>query len=305
MTVSDQPRGQTLIRRLGEQPYLLLSLTSLFWAGNIIVGRHLAGLVPPFTLSFIRWGGATLLILPFAWRHLITDWPAIRSQIGLMLFLSITGISIYNTLAYYGLQYTQALNGLLLQSSGPLFVALWSLCLLGVRLTWAQALGITTSLIGVLTILTRGDLAALAAIRFNTGDLLFTTALAIFGLYSALSVKRPQIHGLSFLAFTITAGALALIPLVIWDVFNSPPVALTASNLLSLAYVVIFPSTLGYLCFNRGVQLIGANRAAPFFHLMPVFGAAMAILFLGERPELFHLIGFALVLTGVFVAARK
>lgn len=305
MTASDPPRGPSPIGWLGQQPYLLLSLTSLFWAGNIIVGRHLAGVVPPFTLSFIRWGGATLLILPLAWRHLAADWPAIRKQLGLMVFLSITGIAVYNTLAYYGLQYTQALNALLLQSAGPLFVAVWSLLLLGVRLTWLQAFGIAISLVGVLTILTRGDLAALAAIRFNRGDVIFTSALAIFGMYSALSVKRPPIHNLSFLGFTVGFGALSLIPLVIWDVLYGPSIVVSTSSVLSLAYVVIFPSTLGYLCFNRGVQLIGANRAAPFFHLIPVFGAAMAIAFLGERPETFHLVGFALVLAGVFIAARK
>jgi drug/metabolite transporter (DMT)-like permease len=305
MTVSEMPGGRSPLRWLGEQPYLLLSLTSLFWAGNIVVGRYLAGMVPPFTLSFVRWGGASLLILPLAWRHLAADWPVIRRHIWMMLFLATTGISIYNTLAYYGLRYTQALNGLLLQSSTPLFVAIWSLLLLGVRLTWSQAFGIAVSLIGVFTILTHGDLAALAAIRFNKGDVFFAIALAIFGLYSALSVKRPAIHNLSFLAFTIGFGALSLIPLVVWDVLYSPPIVVKASSLLSLAYVAIFPSTLAYLCYNRGVQLIGANRSAPFFHLIPVFGAIMAIVFLGERPELFHLIGFALVLTGVFVAARK
>lgn len=305
MTASDLPRGPSPIGWLGQQPYLLLSLTSLFWAGNIIVGRHLAGVVPPFTLSFIRWAGATLIILPLAWPHLAVDWPAIRKQLGLMLFLSVTGIGIYNTLAYYGLQYTQALNALLLQSAGPLFVALWSLVLLRIRLSWLQAFGIAVSLVGVLTILTRGHLEALAGIQFNRGDLFFTAALAIFGCYSALSVKRPPIHNLSFLGFTMGFGALSLIPLVIWDVLYSPPIVVSTSSLLSLAYVVIFPSTLGYLCFNRGIQLIGANRAAPFFHLIPVFGAVMAIAFLGERPELFHLVGFALVLAGVFIAARK
>ena len=81
--------------------------------------------------------------------------------------------------------------------------------------------------------------------------------------------------------------------------------ALDAQNLLSLLYVSVFPSIVAYLCFNRGVQLVGANRAAPFFHVVPVFGSVMAIIFLGERPQLFHLIGFGLVLAGVYVASRK
>jgi len=244
-------------------------------------------------------------ILPFAWKHLKRDWGAIRARLGTMIFLSVIGISAFNTLQYWALEHTQALNTLLLQSAGPLFVAVWSLILLGVRLTLAQAGGIALSLIGVLVILLHGDLTALSSIEFNKGDIIFTVALAIFGLYSVLSLKRPQIHGLSFVGFTFGCGAVCLVPLWIWELFTRPVMQLNAANLLSLFYVAVFPSTLAYLCFNRGVQLIGANRAAPFFHVVPVFGSAMAIVFLGEHPQLFHIIGFALVLTGVFVASRK
>ena len=290
---------------LANQPYLLLSITALCWAGNAIVGRLAAGHIPPVTLSFLRWSFAFLIILPFAWKHLKRDWGAIRAGLGTMIFLSVIGISAFNTLQYWALEHTQALNTLLLQSAGPLFVAVWSLILLGVRLTLAQAGGIALSLIGVLVILLHGDLTALSSIEFNKGDIIFTAALAIFGLYSVLSLKRPQIHGLSFVGFTFGCGAVCLVPLWIWELFTRPVMQLDAANLLSLFYVAVFPSTLAYLCFNRGVQLIGANRAAPFFHVVPVFGSAMAIVFLGEHPQLFHIIGFALVLTGVFVASRK
>jgi drug/metabolite transporter (DMT)-like permease len=290
---------------LANQPYLLLSITALCWAGNAIVGRLAAGHIPPVTLSFLRWSFAFLIILPFAWKHLKRDWGAIRSHLGTMIFLSVIGISAFNTLQYWALEHTQALNTLLLQSAGPLFVAVWSLILLGVRLTLAQAGGIALSLIGVLVILLHGDLTALTSIAFNKGDIIFTVALAIFGLYSVLSLKRPQIHGLSFVGFTFGCGAVCLVPLWIWELFTRPVMQLDAANLLSLFYVAVFPSTLAYLCFNRGVHLIGANRAAPFFHVVPVFGSAMAIVFLGEHPQLFHIIGFALVLTGVFVASRK
>ena len=290
---------------LANQPYLLLSITALCWAGNAIVGRLAAGHIPPVTLSFLRWALAFLIILPFAWKHLMRDWGAIRARLGTMIVLSVTGIGAFNTLQYWALEHTQALNTLLLQSAGPLFVAVWSLILLGVRLTPAQAGGITLSLTGVLVILLHGDPTALASITFNKGDIIFTVALAIFGLYSVLSLKRPEIHGLSFVGFTFGCGAACLVPLWIWELFSRPVMQLDTANLLSLFYVAVFPSTLAYLCFNRGVQLIGANRAAPFFHVVPVFGSAMAIVFLGERPQLFHIIGFALVLTGVFVASRK
>jgi drug/metabolite transporter (DMT)-like permease len=290
---------------LANQPYLLLCVTALCWAGNAIVGRLAAGHIPPATLAFLRWALAFLIIVPFAWKHLRRDWPAIRVRLGGMVFLSVTGVGIFTTLQYWSLEHTQALNTLLLQSAAPLFVAVWSLILLGVRLTLAQAGGIVLSLIGVLVILLHGDLTTLTSIEFNKGDVIFTLALVIFGLYSVLTLKRPQINGLSFAAFTFGCGAACLVPLVIWELVSRPVMQLDQANLLTLFYVAVFPSTLAYLCFNRGVQLIGANRAAPFFHVVPAFGSVMAIGFLGERPQLFHIIGFALVLTGVFVASRK
>jgi drug/metabolite transporter (DMT)-like permease len=306
MSASDRTSGTAQPHAwLANQPYLLLCITAAFWAGNAIVGRLAAGHIPPVTLGFLRWFGAFLLVLPFAWTHLARDWSAIRAKLGLMVLISITGVGLFSTLQYWALEYTEALNTLLLQSALPLMVAVWSLILLGVRLTLAQAIGVITSLAGVLVILLHGDLTALAEIQFNKGDLIFTVALTIFGLYSVLVTKRPTMHGLSFLAFTFGCGAACLIPLLVWEICTRPLMQLNAANILSLIYVAVFPSTLAYLCFNRGVQLIGANRAAPFFHVVPVFGAAMAIVFLGERPHAFHLIGFALVLTGVYVASRK
>jgi len=300
---SPTPRSTT--SWLMNQPYLLLTLTPLFWAGNAVVGRAVAGHIPPITLSMLRWTTAFLIVLPFAWTGLVRDWPAIRARLGTMVLLSFTGISIFNVLQYWALEYTEAVNALLMQSTGPMFIAMWSLLLLGIRLTWTQAIGIAISLCGVLVILLRGDLGALANITLNKGDIIFLFALAIFGFYSTLSAKKPAIDNLSFLAFTFGCGSLCLIPFLIWELTARPIMQVTPSNLAALAYVAIFPSILSYLCFNRGVELIGANRAAPFFHLIPVFGSVMAIVFLGEKMQMFHLAGYALVLTGVFIAARR
>ncbi len=305
MTATEQTSSARSGNWLANQPYLLLSITALCWAGNAIVGRLAAGHIAPVTLSFLRWSFAFLIILPFAWKHLVRDWAAIRGRLGIMIVLSVTGIGAFNTLQYWALEHTQALNTLLLQSAGPLVVAVWSLALLGIRLTLAQAAGVMLSMAGVLVILMHGDLTKLSNIEFTRGDLIFIVALAIFGLYSVLSLKRPDIHALSFVAFTFGAGAACLIPLFILELFTRPLMRIEPANLLSLFYVALFPSTIAYLCFNRGVQLIGANRAAPFFHVVPVFGTIMSIVFLGEHPQAFHFIGFALVLTGVFVASRK
>ena len=306
MTLSaPAPPAPDPVRWLTNQPYLLLSLTSLFWAGNIVLARYVAGHVPPMTLSCVRWIGAFLILLPFAWPHLVRDWPALRAHLPLLVALSATGFTINNALSYWALQYTQALNALLIQSSGPLFVALWSLVLFGVRLTPAQLAGIVTSLAGVLTIILRGDFDALASIQFNKGDVMFASAVLAFGLYSALMLRRPVTHQLSLICFTMGCGALLLLPFSIWEFAAGYTLEFDALTFATLTYVIIFPSTLAYMFFNRGIALIGPNRAAPFFHLVPVFGSAMAILLLGEQPRLFHLTGYLLVLVGVVIASRR
>jgi drug/metabolite transporter (DMT)-like permease len=308
MSASDQTTRATPAAPnhwLADQAYVLLCITAMCWAGNAVVGRLAAGHIPPVTFAFVRWSIAFLLLLPFAWKHLVRDWSAIRGRLGVMMLVSTTGVGVFNTLQYWSLEYTTALNTLLFQSAGPLIVAIWSLLLLGVRLTLAQAFGVLLSMCGVAVILMHGDLSALSNISFNKGDLIFLVAMVFFSLYSVLTLKKPAIHALSFAAFTFGAGAACLIPLLIWELMTRPLMVVDAKNLFSIAYFALFPSIIAYLCFNRGVQLIGANRAAPFFHLVPVFGSVMAIVFLGEQPQLFHLVGFALVLTGVYAASRK
>ena len=290
---------------LFDQPYLLLTLTSLFWAGNTVLGRFIVGHVPPITLAFIRWGGAAAILLPFAARHLARDWPEIRKHAGIMTLLAFTGFSVYNTLAYYGLQYTTAINGLLLQSVAPLFVAMWTFALFGDRLTLRQAGGICVSLCGVVVIVCHGSLAVLLAIALNRGDVSFLIALVIYGFYAAALRKRPPMHPFSFLVVGMGGGAVMLIPAMVWEIASGRTAVFDAESVASFAFVCIFPSLLGYLFLNRGIELIGANRAAPFIHLVPVFGSVLAIVLLGEQFQLYHAIGYALVFAGITVATRR
>jgi len=208
-------------------------------------------------------------------------------------------------MAYYGLQYTSAINGLLLQSTGPLFVGLWSFVLFGDRLSARQAGGICISLTGVLVIVCHGSFDVLIGIGFNRGDVVLVVALLFYAYYTAALRQRPQMHPLSFLAVAMGWGALLLVPALAWEIASGRTFALDTANLASIAYVCLFPSLLGYLFLNRGIELIGANRAAPFLHLIPVFGSVMAIAFLGEHFELYHAVGYALVFTGITIATRK
>jgi drug/metabolite transporter (DMT)-like permease len=288
-----------------REAYLLLSLTSLFWSGNVVIGRYIAGYIPPITVSVIRWGGAFLILLPFALRHLLRDWPAIRRHAGSLALLAVTGFSTYNTMAYYGLHFTTAINGLLLQSVSPLFVALWSFVLFRDRLSARQAAGICLSLAGVVVIVCHGSLQTLLAFAFNQGDLWFVIALLIYAFYVATLRMRPAIHPLSFLAVGMAGGAAFLLPGMALEIAYGPPIVLDYVSAFSLVYLCVFPSLLGYLALNRGIELIGANRAAPFIHLVPVFGSVLAIALLGERLQYFHAVGYLLVLAGITLATRR
>jgi len=305
MSATETSARLSPLRWIANQPYLLLSITALCWAGNAVVGKLAAGHIPPVTLSFLRWFFAFLIVLPLSWKYLVQDWNAIRGRLGVMVVLSVTGIGAFNTMQYWSLEHTQAINTLLLQPAAPLFVAMWSLALFGTRLTAAQAIGILLSLTGVLVIMLRGDLTSLKDIDFNRGDLIFVLALLIFGLYSVLTAKRPTIHPLSFVAFTFGCGAACLIPFFVFEMYARPVMELNGANLLTLFYVAVFPSTLAYLCFNRGVELVGAGRAGLFIHLLPVFGSILAVIFLGERIETFHLIGAGLIAGGLVIASRR
>ena len=223
-----------------DQPYLLLSLTSLFWAINTIVGRLSAGHIPPLTLACLRWGGAFVILLPFAALPLARDWPTIRKRIGTLALLAFSGFSAYNAITYYALQYTTAINGLLMQSSAPLFVALWSFLLLGERLTLRQAGGICVSLTGVLTIISQGSLAVLLGVGFNYGDPWFLIALLIYGYYMAAFRNRPPMHPVSFLAVRIGLGTLFLVPGMVWEIAEGKRFALDARNMASLVFLWVF-----------------------------------------------------------------
>jgi drug/metabolite transporter (DMT)-like permease len=294
-----------LFRRLYNAPYLLLGLTMLFWAGNINVGRYAAGHVPPVALGTLRWVGATLILLPFALPYLRADWPTIRKHAAMLTLLSLLSISAYNTLTYYGLQYTEAINAVILQSTGSLVLVGFTFLLFGERLGPWQLFGMLLSLAGVAVVVSRGDWSTLLQYRLNIGDFILLAAIASYSLYSALLKKRPPLHPMSFVVLTMGWGSVLLMPFLAAEIAGGHSVPIDAKSVLIIAYVVIFPSLLAHFFFFRGVELLGANRAAPMMYLIPVLATALAIAFLGEQLYPFHVAGFMLVLGGVLIATRS
>lgn len=291
-------------RRFFDLPYLLLTLTALFWSGNFIVARAVHLDVPPMGLVFWRWFGALIVVLPFAWRHIQADWPVIRRHWRIIFTLAALGVASFNTLVYLGLQTTTALNAVLLQSAIPILIFGFAYVIFRDTVRPLQALGIVLSLTGVSTIVARGEIATIHGLAFNRGDLLVFAAVVLWAIYSVLLRKRPVMHPLSFLTLTIAISVVLLAPLYGWEHLSGRVMHLDHTTVLAVGYVAIFPSVLAYMFYNRGVDLIGANRAGTFIHLMPLFGSIMAILFLGETFRVYHAVGIVLILSGLMLAAR-
>ena len=300
----DPPTAASRRWRLYDLPYLLLVLPPLFWSGNIVLGRAVHEAVPPVALAFCRWFGAFLIVLPFAWSALLRDRFVLARHWRMLLLLSFLGIAFFNSASYFALRYTTAINGLLLQSAVPVLILALSFLLFREAVTVRQALGVAVSLGGAVVVITRGDLALLATLALNLGDVVMFVAVCCYAAYSALLRLRPPVHPLSFLAATFGLGAAMLVPFLLVERLAGWTMTLNATTLLAVGYVAVFPSLLAYFCFNRGVELVGANRAGVFIHLMPLFGTIMAVLFLGEAFRPPHAAGIALILGGIVLAAR-
>lgn len=283
---------------------LLLASASLFWAGNAVVGRAVHAEIPPVSLAFWRWTGALLVVLPFALQPLARDWPILLRHWRSLLVLSATGIALFNTLFYRGLDQTTAINGVLLQSTMPLMILPISAIIYRERPNLAGIAAILVSLAGVTVIAARGSLARLAALSFNPGDVWVLAAVASYALYSSLLRSRPPVHPLSFLAASFAIGALFLLPLYLAEALSGAVTRITPGTLAAFAYVALMPSVVAYLCFNRGLELIGSARGGQYVHLVPLFGAVLAIIVLGERLHPFHLAGIALIAAGLILAER-
>ncbi len=287
-------------------PYLLLTLTSLFWSGNMVIARGLHETVPPFALAFWRWSIALALVLPFALPHLRAGWPALRNGWLPVVLLGLLSVGGYNTFVYIALQSTTATSAAMLNSFIPIATMALAFILLGKRLSRLESSGATLSLLGVLLIVTRGSPETLLGLSLNRGDLWMLLAVMIWGLYTVGLHWRPQgLHPMLMLAAMTVVGLLALTPALILEMASGRYIVWTPASTAAVLYIGALPGFLGYVFFNAGIAAVGPNRGALFIHLMPVFGTILAVIFLGERPQWFHFAGIALVFTGIFLTTRK
>jgi drug/metabolite transporter (DMT)-like permease len=290
---------------LKASPFLLLTLANLFWAGNWIVGRGMRAEVPPIALSFWRWIIALAFLLPLAWPYLKRDRAVLLAGWRWLAILGILGTCLYNALTYVGLQQTEAINGLLLNSFIPIVIVALAWAFQGKRLKPVEALGIAASFAGVLAIIARGDPRTLLQLTLNLGDVWILLSVVAWAAYTLMLPKRPAAHPLAFLFAIAAIGVTATFPFYLLEVASGRHITASVGAWAAIAYAGIFPAFLGFIFWNKGVEEIGASRAGLFIHLMPAFGILLAAVFLGERLMSFHFIGIALIFGGIILTTKK
>ena len=287
--------------------YLLLIFTTIFWSGNFIVGKA-ASLyqIPPFSLNFYRWFFAGLILFPFTFKELINKKNYIFKNIGFFIILGISSITIFNSIVYYSLYYTQVISGVLMISTIPVWI-IFIASILNIEKTNAfQIIGVGLSLIGVIFIITKADLNLIKNLDFNKGDLSMIVAMFAWAVYSALLKKKKyEISQLALLQVVIILGLIFLIPIYFIEMNLGHVIVLGLPFYLTLSYVVIFPGLLAFFFWIKGISIIGANRAGVFLHLMPIFGAIMAMIIFDEKFMYYHLLGAIFILAGITLSNKK
>ena len=287
--------------------YILLFLTTLFWSGNFIVGKAASMYeIPPFSLNFYRWFFAGLILLPFTNREILKKKNYIYKNIGFFIILGITSITIFNSIVYYSLYYTQVISGVLMISTIPVWIIFISSILNIEKTNVFQIIGVLLSLAGVFFIVTKADIELVKNLNFNKGDLTMIIAMFSWALYSALLKKKKyELSQIALLEVVIICGLFFLIPIYFIEMSLGNTIKLETPFFLTLTYVVLFPGLASFFFWIKGISLIGANRAGIFLHLMPIFGAIMAIVIFNEKFMFYHLIGAAFIISGIILSNKK
>ena len=287
--------------------YLFLILATIFWSGNFIVGKAASIFeIPPFSLNFYRWLFAGLILIPFTFKELILKKNYIYKNLGFFIILGITSITIFNSIVYYSLHYTQVISGVLMISTIPVWIIFISSILKIEKTNIFQIIGVGLSLLGVIFIITKADLNLIKNLDFNKGDLTMVVAMFSWAIYSALLKKKTyKISQITLLQVVIITGLIFLIPIYIIEMNLGNVIKLDKPFLLTLTYVVLFPGLASFFFWIKGIALIGANRAGAFLHLMPIFGAIMAMVIFKEKFMFYHILGAIFIISGITLSNKK
>lgn len=285
---------------------MLMVLSAFIFAANYVIGRIAVGEVPSFVLGFTRWAGASLIVLPFTWRYVAADWDKVRASWKLLVLAGTLMPFLGAGVTYFAMTKTIAVNAGIVQTSLGIFTVLLARIFLGDRLRWLQGAGAATAILGVLVIVLRGNPAALLSLKINTGDVILVFCnLALAGYSIALRRLPAGFHPMTVLSAVFVVGAAVHVPLVMAEFAAGETVRVSLAALVSLVYVVLFPSVIAIICWNHAIATIGVNRASFYMYLVPVFTAGLGFALLGESLALYHIVGCALIIGGVTLSTRR
>ena len=306
MAVMQDTAARWMLSFAFDPTYVALTLTALLWSTNFIIGRAVRDDVSPAALNFLRWAIALLILVPITLRDLQAHRATLMRHWKLIALLGFTGIAAFQTLGYIALTSTTVLNTILLLALAPLAIVALSWLALGERVTRVQVLGLGISPVGAAVLILHGDPATLAEMRFNAGDLWMLLAVVLWAVYSVLLRRRPaEVPPLALHTVSVAAGALWMLPAFGWQAMHGSALPSSLAVWMAVGFIAVFSSALAHGLWVRGVAKIGPNRAGVFIHLIPVFGAVLAITFLGEELAAYHAAGAALALCGIVLTSRK
>ena len=287
--------------------YIFLLLTVTFWAGNFVVGKFASMYeVPPFSLNFYRWFFAWLILAPFTIPEIIKKKDYIISNYKLFIVLGVTSITIFNSIVYYSLNFTQVISGVLMISTIPVMIMFFSSILKIEKTNIFQVIGVILSFLGVIIIITKANFEILKNLNFNKGDITMVVAMLSWALYSTLLKKQKyEISQLSLLQVVMSFGLIFLIPIYFIEYQLGFRITLEKPFVLILSYVVLLPGLASFILWIKGISIIGANRSGVFLHLMPIMSAIMAMIIFNEKFMFYHMLGACFIITGILLSNKK
>ncbi len=293
------------LRRWLTSPHSAAILAVAIFALNYIIGRGVRDDVPPFTLGFVRWAGGAVILMPFALRGLRGDWAALAKKWPVVAACGFLMPFVGAGLAYVALTTTLAVNASVVQTSLPVLIILLAAVALRERITITVALGSVLAILGVLGIIIRGDLAVLAELRFNPGDLILLVCNLGLAGYAVLVKFVPRVRPASLILMLCLLGAAYHAPFIAWELSQGRFATPNLAGVGALAFMAFFPSVCAIFLWNYSIQGLGPSRSGVYMYLTPVFGAAMAYAFLGEILAWYHVVGTILIISGVMLTSWR
>lgn len=284
--------------------YLFLTIAALCWGGNAVVGKLAIGHVSPMILTMWRWIFAFAIIFVISIPQLKADWPVVRKNLPLLFALGAIGYTLFNVLLYSAVHYTTAINVTIEQAGIPFLIFLANLILFRIRISAAQVLGFTLTLVGVALTASHGDLKSLLSLEVNFGDGLMLGAVVAYAAYTIILRWRPPIDWRTLMAIPALAALLCSLPLVAWEYASDAAVWPDAGGWAAALYTALFASLVAQIFYIQGIVHIGANRAGLFINLVPVFGTLLSVIVLGEELRAFHVLALVLALGGIAIAEK-